>query len=103
MKRLGVNGTVTYWVTLLAWFVAYIVYRTQIDPAAAYIENDSGLGRRARPAGLGWAGPSAALFAGVAAFVIGKISLGLRTRLSGDRHHRHVRDHPRASSRTWTG
>ncbi|MEQ1768756.1 MAG: branched-chain amino acid ABC transporter permease [Devosia sp.] len=78
VKRLGANGTVTFWVTLLAWLVAYIFYRTQIDPAAQYIEQNAGwVGGLGLPVWLGWI--VGALFAAGAAFVIGRISLGLRS------------------------
>ncbi len=78
VRRLGANGTVTFWVTLLAWLVAYIFYRTQIDPAAAYIEQTAGwVGGLGLPVWAGWIVGS--LFAAVAALVIGRISLGLRS------------------------
>jgi branched-chain amino acid transport system permease protein len=78
VKRLGANGTVTFWVSILAWLVAYIFYRTQIDPAADYIEKTAGwVGGLGLPVWLGWI--AGALFAAAAAFVIGRISLGLRS------------------------
>jgi branched-chain amino acid transport system permease protein len=78
VKRLGASGTVTFWVTLLAWLVAYIFYRTQIDPAADYIEKNAGwVGGLGLPVWLGWV--VGAGFAAGAAFVIGRISLGLRS------------------------
>ena len=40
--RLGVAGGWKVFVTVLAWFVAYCIYRSQIDPAAAYIESTAG-------------------------------------------------------------
>ena len=76
--RLGIGGGWKTFVTVLAWFVAYCVYRSQIDPAAAYIEDNAGFvgGLGAHPV-LGW------LFGGVLAagiaFIVGKIALGLRT------------------------
>ncbi|WEK04445.1 MAG: branched-chain amino acid ABC transporter permease [Candidatus Devosia phytovorans] len=76
--RVGIRGGWKTFVTVLAWFVAYCVYRSQIDPAAAYIEANAGFvgGLGGHPV-LGW------LFGGVlaaaVAFVVGKIALGLRT------------------------
>ena len=65
---------------VLCWFVAYVLYRSQIDPAAAYIESAAGGGWVGGLGGhpvLGW------LFGGVLAagiaYVVGKICLGLRT------------------------
>ena len=79
VKRLGASGTVQFWVSLLAWLVAYIFYRTQIDPAADYIEHHGAgwVGGLGLPIYVGWA--VGAALAGAAAFVIGKISLGLRS------------------------
>jgi len=76
--RLGVRGGWKTFVTVLAWFVAYCVYRSQIDPAAAYIEDTAGFvgGLGINPV-VGW------LFGGVlaagVAYIVGKIALGLRT------------------------
>src|SRR5205085_2410957 len=78
VKRLGASGTLTFWITLLAWLVAYIFYRTQIDPAAAYIEKDAGwVGGLGLPVWAGWIAGS--VLAALAALVIGRISLGLRS------------------------
>ena len=77
--KLGIRGSWKTALTVVAWIIAYIVYRSQIDPAAAYIEKlgtgwVGGLGLH--PV-LGW------LFGGVlaagVAYIIGKICLGLRT------------------------
>lgn len=78
--RIGVTGKWKIALTVLAWFVGYCIYRSQIDPAAAFIESDIGGkwvgGLGAHPV-LGW------LFGGVlaagVAYVVGKIALGLRT------------------------
>lgn len=78
--RIGLKGGWKTAVTVLAWFVAYCLYRSQLDPAAAYIESAAGGGwvggLGAHPV-LGW------LFGGVLAaliaFIVGKIALGLRT------------------------
>ncbi|HWA19216.1 MAG TPA: branched-chain amino acid ABC transporter permease [Devosia sp.] len=78
LKRLGVGGTFTFWITLLAWLFAYIFYRTQIDPAALYIEQKAGwVGGLGLPVWLGWA--AGAVFAALGALVIGRVSLGLRS------------------------
>jgi branched-chain amino acid transport system permease protein len=77
-KRLGLKGGWYVALTVLAWFVAYVIYRSQIDPAAAYIESTAGFvgGLGLNPI-FGWlAGGLAA--AGIGYF-IGRICLGLRT------------------------
>ncbi|WP_055046562.1 branched-chain amino acid ABC transporter permease [Devosia sp. A16] len=77
--RIGIRGGWKTFVTIIAWVVAYIVYRSQIDPAAAYIETAGGgwIGGLGLHPVLGW------LFGGVlaagVAYVVGKICLGLRT------------------------
>lgn len=77
--RIGVRGRWKTALTVLAWFVGYCLYRSQLDPAAAYIETTGGGfvgGLGAHPL-LGW------LFGGVlaagVAYVVGKVALGLRT------------------------
>src|SRR6218665_1817389 len=78
-EKIGIKGGWKTALTVLAWIVAYIVYRSQIDPAAAYIEKlGSGwVGGLGLHPVLGW------LFGGVlaagVAYIIGKICLGLRT------------------------
>lgn len=76
--RLGIRGGWKTFLTVLAWFVAYCIYRSQIDPAAAYIEANAGFvgGLGAHPL-LGWL--FGGVLAAVIAFVVGKIALGLRT------------------------
>ncbi|MBK1795405.1 branched-chain amino acid ABC transporter permease [Devosia sp. WQ 349] len=78
VDRLGVTGKARTVIVALAWFVGYIIYRTQIDPAAAYIESTAGFvgGLGLHPI-LGWA--FGGLVSAVIAFYVGKISLGLRT------------------------
>jgi len=76
--RIGIRGGWQMALTVIAWFAAYILYRSQIDPAAAYIEAGAGwVGGLGLHPLLGW------LFGGVlaagVAYVIGKICLGLRT------------------------
>ena len=77
-ERLGIRGGWKSFVTVLAWFVAYVIYRSQIDPAAAYIEANAGFvgGLGAHPV-LGWL--FGGVLAAVIAFIVGKIALGLRT------------------------
>ncbi|MDF2798171.1 MAG: branched-chain amino acid transporter permease, partial [Devosia sp.] len=77
--HLGVPGRAKTALIVLAWFVAYCVYRSQIDPAAAYIEatGNGFVGGLGLHPVLGWAF-GGVLAAGVA-FVIGKICLGLRS------------------------
>ena len=77
--RIGITGKWKGALTVLAWFGAYVLYRSQLDPAAAYIESAGGGwvgGLGAHPV-LGW------LFGGVLAagiaYIVGKICLGLRT------------------------
>ncbi|UXN74666.1 branched-chain amino acid ABC transporter permease [Devosia sp. A8/3-2] len=78
--RVGISGKWKAVLTVIAWFAAYCIYRSQIDPAAAYIESEAGGkwvgGSGAHPV-LGW------LFGGVLAaaiaYFVGKICLGLRT------------------------
>jgi branched-chain amino acid transport system permease protein len=76
--RIGIRGKWKTAVTVGAWFVAYIVYRMQLDPAADYIEHSSGwIGGLGLSPVIGW------LFGGalvaVIAWIIGRITLGLRT------------------------
>ncbi|HEY0034519.1 MAG TPA: branched-chain amino acid ABC transporter permease, partial [Devosia sp.] len=77
--RLGVRGRWKAGLTVLAWFVGYCVYRSQIDPAAAYIETSGGgfVGGLGGHPVLGWVF-GGILAAGIA-YVVGKIALGLRT------------------------
>lgn len=76
--RIGITGKARTALVVLAWFVAYVIYRSQIDPAAAYIESTAGFvgGLGLNPV-LGWA--FGGLVSAVIAFYIGRISLGLRT------------------------
>lgn len=77
--RLGIRGGWKTLLTVIAWIAAYAIYRSQIDPAAAYIEglSSSWVGGLGLHPVLGW------LFGGVlaagVAYVVGKICLGLRT------------------------
>ncbi len=76
--RLGLSGKGKVALVAAAWFAGYIIYRTQIDPAAAYIESTAGFvgGLGLHPV-LGWA--FGGLVSAIIAFFIGRISLGLRT------------------------
>jgi branched-chain amino acid transport system permease protein len=78
VDRIGISGKGRTAIIVLAWFVAYVIYRSQIDPAAAYIESTAGFvgGLGLHPV-LGWL--FGGLVSAVIAFYIGKISLGLRT------------------------
>jgi branched-chain amino acid transport system permease protein len=78
--RIGVPRRLLPWLKVLAWFVGYVIYRSQIDPAADYIETkvEGGwVGGLGLPVWVGYG--LAGVLAGVAAWVIGKISLGLRS------------------------
>jgi branched-chain amino acid transport system permease protein len=78
--RLGIPKGVVTWLTVLAWFAGYVIYRMQIDPAAQYIETQvpgGWIGGLGLPVWVGY-GVAGAL-AGLAAWIIGKISLGLRS------------------------
>jgi branched-chain amino acid transport system permease protein len=78
LDRIGITGKLRTAAIILAWIAAYIVYRSQIDPAAAYIEANGGwIGGLGLHPLLGWAF-GGVLAAGVA-FIVGRIALGLRT------------------------
>lgn len=77
-QRIGITGRWRAAVIVLAWFLAYIIFRSQMDPAAQLITSEAGwVGGLGLPVLLGWA------FGGVLAaaigFLVGKVSLGLRT------------------------
>ncbi len=76
--RIGIKGNWKTALIVVCWVVAYIVYRSQIDPAAAYIEANAGFvgGLGLHPL-LGWV--FGGILAAAVAYIIGKISLGLRT------------------------
>lgn len=76
--RIGIRGHWKTALVVLAWFVGYLLFRTQIDPAARYIESTSGwVGGLGLHPVLGWA--VGGLVVGLIALVIGKITLGLRS------------------------
>jgi branched-chain amino acid transport system permease protein len=76
--RIGIRGGWKTALTILAWAIAYLIYRSQIDPAAQYIEANAGFigGLGLHPL-LGWA--FGGLLAAGVAYIIGRICLGLRT------------------------
>lgn len=77
-RKIPAKGALRGFLVVLAWIVAYIGYRTQLDPAAAYIEKTSGwIGGFGLHPVFGWA--FGGLLAGIAAYVVGKIALGLRS------------------------
>ncbi len=77
VQRFGITGKWRGTVIVLAWFVAYVIFRSQMDPAATYIIRESGwVGGLGLPVILGWAF-GGVLAAGVG-YLVGKVSLGLR-------------------------
>ena len=78
-RRLGLRGFGYGLVVVLAWFVAYLIYRSQIDPAAAYIESTAGFvgGLGLNPI-LGWL--FGGLLAAVIAFFVGSPAAPCRCR-----------------------
>ena len=77
-ERIGIKGGWKNAVLVLAWFVGYIIFRSQMDPATSYIEQQAGwVGGLGLPVVLGW------IFGGIVvagvAWVVGRICLGLRT------------------------
>ncbi len=77
--RIGITGRWKTALVIAAWAIAYLVYRSQIDPAVAYIESAGGgwVGGLGLHPILGWA--FGGLLAAGVAYIIGKICLGLRT------------------------
>ena len=78
LHRVGITGKLKTALVILAWVISYCVYRSQIDPAAAYIEANAGwIGGLGLHPIIGW------LFGGVlaagVAYIVGRICLGLRT------------------------
>jgi branched-chain amino acid transport system permease protein len=76
--RVGITGGIKTSLVVVAWIAGYIIYRSQVDPAAAYIESTAGFvgGLGLHPV-LGWA--FGGLMAAIIAYFVGKVSLGLRT------------------------
>ncbi len=78
LHRLGASARWHRTAQVVAWIFAYLIYRSQIDPAAKYIEAEAGyVGGLGLPVIVGWA--FGGLLAAGIAYVIGKIALGLRT------------------------
>jgi branched-chain amino acid transport system permease protein len=76
--KIGIRGGWKTALVILCWFIGYLLYRSQIDPAAAYIEQHDGFvgGLGLHPV-IGWI--FGGILSAVIARVIGKIALGLRT------------------------
>lgn len=80
LRRHRLKGRLGGALIVFAWIFAYGLYRSQIDPAAAYIESDGGggwIGGAGLHPLLGWA--FGGVLAGAAAYIVGRIALGLRT------------------------
>ncbi len=78
LHRFGIKGMPHRIAQVMAWVAAYILYRSQIDPAADYIENTAGfVGGLGLPVIFGWI--FGGILAAIVAYIIGKICLGLRT------------------------
>jgi branched-chain amino acid transport system permease protein len=78
LPKIGIKGKAHRTAQVLAWIAAYIIYRSQIDPAASYIESTAGfVGGLGLPVIFGWA--FGGILAAIIAYIIGKICLGLRT------------------------
>ena len=77
VQRLGIIGKWRGTVIVLAWFIAYVIFRSQMDPTANYITSTSGwIGGLGLPVLLGWA--FGGVLAGLIGYLVGKVSLGLR-------------------------
>ena len=78
-EHIGIRGRWKTALTIIAWIIAYIIYRSQIDPAAAYIEKEGGgwVGGLGLHPVLGWA--FGGVLAAAVAYIVGRICLGLRT------------------------
>lgn len=78
IPKKGKYSTLRGFLLVIAWAVAYVVYRSQIDPAARLIEAEADfVGGLGLPAIFGWI--FGGIMAGIVAYIIGKICLGLRT------------------------
>lgn len=78
VHRIGIRGRLRTFLLIVAWAIAYFGYRSQIDPAAIYIEQEAGfVGGLGLPVLLGWV--VGGVLAGGVGYLIGKICLGLRT------------------------
>jgi branched-chain amino acid transport system permease protein len=78
LHRVGIKGGFKTTLVVLAWFVGYIIFRSQMDPATTYIVANAGfVGGLGLPVVFGWA--FGGLVAGGIAYIIGRICLGLRS------------------------
>jgi branched-chain amino acid transport system permease protein len=76
--RIGIKGGWKTALVVVAWAVAYVLFRSQIDPATIYVQKQAGfVGGLGLPVVLGWA--FGGLVAAGIAYVVGRICLGLRT------------------------
>jgi branched-chain amino acid transport system permease protein len=76
--RIAVKGRLKAVLVVASWAAGYFIYRTQIDPAAAYIETTSGwVGGLGLNPVFGWI--LGGILAAGLALLMGKICLGLRT------------------------
>lgn len=77
LDRIGVSRRWRRAAQIAAWIIAYIAFRTQIDPAVDFIEQEAGwVGGLGLPVWVGWI-VGGVLAAAIAA-LIGKVCLGLR-------------------------
>jgi branched-chain amino acid transport system permease protein len=77
-QRIGIKGGWKTALVVVAWAVAYVLFRSQIDPATIYVQKQAGfVGGLGLPVVLGWA--FGGLVAAGIAYVVGRICLGLRT------------------------
>jgi branched-chain amino acid transport system permease protein len=75
--RIGINGRAKAALLVIAWFVAYVAYRSEIDPATTYIEAGAGfVGGLGLPIELAWL--VGGVIAGGVAYLIGYVCLGLK-------------------------
>jgi branched-chain amino acid transport system permease protein len=78
VNRIGITGAFRTFLLVVAWAVAYTGYRSQIDPATTAIEAEAGfVGGLGLPVLVAWL--VGGVLAGVVAYGIGKVCLGLRT------------------------
>ncbi len=78
VDRIGIRGRAKVFVVVVAYALAYLGYRSQIDPATVLIESEAGFvgGFGLHPI-LGWL--VGGILAGIVAYLVGKACLGLRT------------------------
>src|SRR5690606_15672697 len=77
VQRFGITGKWRGAVIVVAWFIAYVIFRSQMDPTANYITSTAGwVGGLGLPVLLGWA--FGGVLAGLVGYLVGKVSLGLR-------------------------